>query len=179
MKESSSEYVRDFGIGVVMTILVISTVLITIYYPIEGGLNWGNLISSYFSILLAWVAYLRLLVIIVRDNEATTRQVIRFATLSLSFMIVQILIFAILYKFAGLKSETELITTDYIYFSTITWTTVGYGDITPLGKTRLIAATEAISGYIYMGIFIGILGSFMLSSFNKKKGKNDSQPSSN
>ena len=111
-----------------------------------------------------------------RDNEANTRQVIRFAALSITFMIVQILSFTLLYKVGGLNSpanSSELTPTDYTYFSAITWTTVGYGDITPSPNSRLIAASEAISGYIYMGIFIGTLGSFMMSAFDKYKNKNN------
>ena len=69
----------------------------------------------------------------------------------------------------GLTSSRQLDPVDYIYFSVITWTTVGYGDITPSESSRLIAALEALSGYIFMGLFIGILGSFMMSAFDKYK----------
>ena len=46
---------------------------------------------------------------------------------------------------------------DSIYFSIITLTTIGYGDITPSLSTRSIAAFEALSGYVIMGILISVL----------------------
>ncbi len=41
-----------------------------------------------------------------------------------------------------------------LYFSIITFTTVGYGDITPLGLNRLVAGLEAILGIITVPLFI-------------------------
>lgn len=35
---------------------------------------------------------------------------------------------------------------DYLYFSTSTYTSLGYGDIFPLGGLRLMASIEAIAG---------------------------------
>jgi hypothetical protein len=42
-----------------------------------------------------------------------------------------------------------------IYFSTVTWTTLGYGDIQPVGIYKLVAAAEAIFGYIFMALLMG------------------------
>lgn len=171
MEKFTSEYWIDLVIGIVFIILIISITFL-VWYPFNLEFHWYNLLGGYFCLLVAWLCYMKLLVIIVRDNEANTRQVIRFAALSITFMLVQILSFALLYKVAGLNlpaNSSEVTTTDYVYFSAITWTTVGYGDITPSPNSRLITASESISGYIYMGIFIGTLGSFMLASFNKKK----------
>lgn len=41
-----------------------------------------------------------------------------------------------------------------VYFSTITFTTVGYGDITPVGAARLAAMLEAVCGIFMIPIFI-------------------------
>lgn len=40
------------------------------------------------------------------------------------------------------------------YVSIITFTTVGYGDITPIGFARAVAALEALAGVIIMPLFI-------------------------
>ena len=45
---------------------------------------------------------------------------------------------------------------EYIYFSTVTFTTLGYGDFQPLPTARIFAAVQSIIGYIYLGIFVGI-----------------------
>jgi hypothetical protein len=40
---------------------------------------------------------------------------------------------------------------DYVYFSFVTYTTVGYGDLVPAGPIRFIAATEALNGWVLLG----------------------------
>ena len=52
-----------------------------------------------------------------------------------------------------------------LYFSVVTWTTVGYGDVTPANPlARAFAAAEAFNGYIVMAIFIAAL----VASFQKR-----------
>lgn len=38
-----------------------------------------------------------------------------------------------------------------LYFSAVTYSTVGFGDITPEGALRMIAGVEALSGFILIG----------------------------
>ena len=54
---------------------------------------------------------------------------------------------------------------DSIYFSIVTWTTLGYGDFKPTENLRLIAAIQAFLGYIYMAILVGMF----LNVFNRRK----------
>ena len=45
-----------------------------------------------------------------------------------------------------------------LYFSFITLSTVGYGDITPVSKVaRMLAAMEAITGLLYVAVLIARL----------------------
>lgn len=43
-----------------------------------------------------------------------------------------------------------------LYFSTITQTTTGYGDIFPKGSARIVASIQALFGTIYVAIFVGL-----------------------
>ena|SRR5829696_438629 len=52
---------------------------------------------------------------------------------------------------------------DTLYFSVITWTTVGYGDIRPSPGARPMTAIEALFGAIYMGLFISFIVSKLLA----------------
>jgi hypothetical protein len=65
------------------------------------------------------------------------------------------------------QSETVCISgsSDWInplYFSVVTWTTLGYGDFTPPHELRLIAAIEALSGYVFFGMVVGIATAMMI-----------------
>lgn len=43
---------------------------------------------------------------------------------------------------------------DSLYFSTITFTTLGYGDFSPIGWLKILSAIEAFSGVVNMGFLI-------------------------
>jgi hypothetical protein len=47
-----------------------------------------------------------------------------------------------------------------IYFSTVTTTTVGYGDMVPLGFSKALAAIEAALGFFMLAVFVTKLVSF-------------------
>ncbi len=51
----------------------------------------------------------------------------------------------------GLGGLAGLPTTDlpnFVYFSAITYTTVGFGDAVPLGALRFVAGMEALTGFV-------------------------------
>lgn len=75
--------------------------------------------------------------------------------------VLTILLFAFAYlSFDAVKSSAHssylMRWTDYIYYSAITFTTVGYGDFVPKphGLCRLLAASEAFMGVFLTGLFI-------------------------
>jgi hypothetical protein len=66
--------------------------------------------------------------------------------------------------FAG-RSDTDSGIADWIYFSFVTLTTVGYGDITPVARlARSIAMLEALVGQLYPAIIIARLVSLQGTS---------------
>lgn len=46
---------------------------------------------------------------------------------------------------------------DALYFSVVTFATLGYGDMAPREEYRLVAAFQAIYGYVFLGAFVGTL----------------------
>jgi len=50
---------------------------------------------------------------------------------------------------------------DCVYYSVVTFTTLGYGDISPVGYTKIIAASEAFAGAFMMALFIVVFGNKM------------------
>ena len=56
---------------------------------------------------------------------------------------------------------------NYLYFSFVTLTTVGYGDVSPaFGPGRMIAVTEAVIGQLYLVSVVAIV----VSAYGKRKG---------
>lgn len=80
-------------------------------------------------------------------------------------------LFAYIYYKAGVEGPAGVIVGDFItslYFSIVTWTTLGYGDLKPTDELRLLASLEAFMGYIYMAVLIGLF----LNLFQVKKSTN-------
>jgi len=51
---------------------------------------------------------------------------------------------------------------DCIYYSIVTFTTLGYGEITPTGGiAKVVAAMEAFSGAFMMALFVAVFGKKM------------------
>jgi len=67
--------------------------------------------------------------------------------------------FALVHHAIGLHASTSAADSfwDALYFSIVTWTTLGYGDLTPLPELRVFAAIEALYGYIFFGLIVGLL----------------------
>ncbi len=51
----------------------------------------------------------------------------------------------------SLLSESIVSIREYLYFSLVTYTSLGLGDIRPVGELRLIAGTEALIGLLMIG----------------------------
>ncbi|MDH3346490.1 MAG: ion channel [Desulfobulbaceae bacterium] len=68
-------------------------------------------------------------------------------------------LFCGLYYVYGLHSVQGIIKHDFLtslYFSVVTWTTLGYGDLQPINELRMVAAMEALMGYLYMALLVGL-----------------------
>ncbi len=65
-------------------------------------------------------------------------------------------------------------TADLLYFSFVTISTVGYGDIVPkLQWVRILATTEAIAGQLYLAILVGRLVGLTVA---ERRGEGDPAP---
>jgi len=86
----------------------------------------------------------------------------------IGFTLMLIFIYGLFYLVSGLSFEGEVIRIDFsasfmqnvghlldaIYFSIVTFTTLGYGDITPRGFSRFLASTEALIGSFTIALFV-------------------------
>jgi hypothetical protein len=116
--------------------------------------------------MFSWVQYFNTICVVL-IVELDIGIGIWFVVGCLGFLICQILLFAIMYKATGLGSDRALDNFSYVYFSVMTMTTVGYGDIRPVAWGRVIAVFQALSGYMYLGLFIGITVSLLNSAMQR------------
>ncbi len=77
--------------------------------------------------------------------------------MGVSFIQVVPFLFAAVYGAFGYNDNCVLGAegpADILYFSYVTFTTVGYGDMSPTGLCRGLAVSEAVTGYILLGMFV-------------------------
>jgi hypothetical protein len=87
----------------------------------------------------------------------------RFITLAICVLLIFAVVYSLpIFQFSisSIGNTGSLSFFDALYFSGITFTSIGYGDISPLGFTRLLAVVEGISG-------IAIMSSFLVALVNK------------
>ena len=74
-----------------------------------------------------------------------------------------------LYSYTGVYSfEGDTRTTaewgECIYFSAVTWTTLGYGDYYPsTGASKFLATFEVFAGYIFLGLLVALIANIAFS----------------
>jgi len=80
------------------------------------------------------------------------------AILLLFYLPLVLYAFARLYQAGGLVHNGE-VTHEFgsaLYFSVVTWTTLGFGDFQPVENLRLWAAGQALFGYFFMAILVAL-----------------------
>lgn len=92
--------------------------------------------------------------------RATTNFGLSVGRLSL-FLLITIMFFAILYALSDVLQPAHVMVPvnapwfDYVYFSTITLTSLGYGDIVAITIfQKLVVCVEILVGYVILGLFI-------------------------
>ena len=118
-------------------------------------------------IMGSWIAYFKTLVVFlvplslyrmkIGMDEHKFAHGFAWYMFSIIFLII---CFAYIYSSGGLINSDGDIVTDaqtLVYFSIVTWTTLGYGDLQPVESIRIWAATEALVGYLYMAVLAGII----------------------
>jgi hypothetical protein len=99
----------------------------------------------------AWILYLRRMMRQGPIGPIGMQVVLCLTAVLLLFMhVIQVLVWAIAYL--HLKHVAEITSLgDAVYFSIVTFTTLGFGDITITGPWRLLSGIEAMNGILLFG----------------------------
>lgn len=116
-------------------------------------------ISSVVICLLAFVYFYEVVVtaiyLISSDFKINSVRLMRDIFISALYTICS---FAFYYKQFGLigsKATPIPSNFDYLYFSAVTFSTLGYGDFSPAVYSRAVAAIEALYGNLHLGMIAG------------------------
>ncbi len=143
--------------GAVMIVLLLIPLFLRALPP--GLVVAGALAGQSFLILIAFAIVLD----IFHGGKVTTDTISGAACLYLLIGIIWGEAYSLLehlrpgsFHFSLPKPESHMInSSSFTYFSFITLTTIGYGDITPIAKeAKLLAITEAVLGQLYIAIFL-------------------------
>jgi hypothetical protein len=106
----------------------------------------------------AWAVWFFLFVVITIPFRATVDFKPNGQRLALDTLISGlnwIVVCAVHYRLLGIGPAEKYVSTfDYIYFSTVTFSTLGYGDFSPEPPARPIASLEAIIGNLHLGVLV-------------------------
>lgn len=145
-----------FGIVLVPTAMNFAILLISVHVaPVFSQAVWSAFVIGALSFLISLCSF-----IAYYDDDISASWA--WASITTNGLIV-IVVFASIHKgagiiYAGPMDTPGVVALDWataIYFSTVTFTTLGYGDFQPVATLRLVAAGEALLGYLFLGLLVG------------------------
>ncbi len=141
LREFKDECIMFFGIGLAYA-LATSLKLFDVY-----GL-WGSLLSIVLTAFYFSYSFFK--------SNKPGKKLVYF----LIFTGLTIGYFSLVYFAYGIIDSTndEVVSGNWlnaIYFSVVTWTTLGYGDFRPIDELKIWVMVEALMGYIFMGLLVG------------------------
>lgn len=115
------------------------------------GVSFINILGFFYIYLLIYKD------VVLLSNFDYAEKVFWFFYLSLLLLLFTIGSYATFYYELKAISPETVKPEDYLYFSIVTFTTLGYGDFSPISEYRLLAASQALLGYVYLGTIVGLL----------------------
>lgn len=143
----------------------VSLMLINIIFVVTGdtfrsrtltGIRWGFLAAFFALTAVALFSYLRSSRLVTQAHLYTAVNI--YLLLGLLWTTLYLAIDAFHPGSIQIGSNPAERETNLLYFSLITLSTIGYGDIVPLsGEARILAALEGVTGVLYIAITVALL----------------------
>lgn len=165
------EYVHTMTINIVFT-LAVPTIILLNLSQLEG---WIERQACFIALLMSvLIVYMELIGIVLGKYKTATKYLIQNSALKLKsiltwFFIILVNLYTLLlfiqfyiepkaHHFIDNEVLTKSSAVDLFYYLIVTFTTVGFGDISPHTMIAKIAsAVVALSGMLFTGIFVGCI----------------------
>ncbi len=125
-----------------------------------------TIVSIAFAVLFAGV-FVWLLIQRVQAILRGTPHLVRHMLVAAAELALLLLAFASVYQTFGLIDNTQEGApvvhsfTSSLYYSVVTFTTLGYGDFYPVGPGRVLACIESLTGYLILGVLASTASSVL------------------
>ncbi len=122
-----------------------------------------SILSAIISIGFIILIIIMLLTRVARSNQVSILEFIEAVNIYFLMGIIGSILFRVVYEFVpgnsfNLPDNNIIPNIDFIYFSFVTLTTLGYGDITPIDPfAKSLAVFLSISGQLYLTMIIAVL----------------------
>jgi hypothetical protein len=119
----------------------------------------------------------------IADTRATSRQSLRLVGVMIAAVsvlmaahIAEVGVWALTYRIVGAATPG----TDFIYFAFVNYTTLGYGDVTPVVHWHLLGPMTAMNGVLLFGWSTAVIFAILRSTLmtNQTEGTRDNGASS-
>lgn len=132
--------------------------------------------ASKFSGVIGWAPFLAMVLALAMVYISSFPVVMYFAALekwkSCFFYLILTMVTTLIVAasvFAKNELDVDVGLADALYFSVVTWTTLGFGDLHPEHPVaKGMAVVLAVTGYVQLGVLITLFGAFLQRSPYKK-----------
>jgi len=144
--------------NITMRALVVISILLAVEASLSEtkGITGANLFVGTYLVILSIAFFFRhalyLPLLTTKSFHMSAGRLARDTFVSALFAIMA---FSVFYRATGLHASWTLNAIDHVYFSMVTFSTLGYGDIQPNDTgTRLVAALQALIGNLHLAVLV-------------------------
>jgi len=156
----------------ILATLLAAPMLFFMWYSYGKGQAGIHPIGLVFGILFVGYAVILIVGLFMKANEITSHLVFASASAYLLLGILWSFVYGIIHAFQA-NAFSEVVVEPYtlLYFSLVTLTTLGYGDIAPITQeARSLAVLEAIVGQLYLAVIVArLVGIYIANETSKRR----------
>lgn len=158
---------------VIFALFLVVPTIVTLWIDYFTSVKWAIVISEICGVLFFGFAIILIVNFICKENEVTREVIFAAVVVYLLMAMLWADIYQLLEQLAPgsfampdgqIQNDRNL----FLYFSLVTITTLGYGDMTPLtDRAAGLASVEALSGQIYLVVLVAWLVGMHVSKRSK------------